>query len=775
MASLDATLASDSVSGAEIESVRLREYNAGMGAELRREGMVVCHSTRGRLRIKVTFIRLHVEKADTVIHWLAGQTGVVEAEARPRTGSVIISYDPEKTAPDALIELLQKAVTVSKESGRDHPAQKAAREVQHNHSVCGNLLHLLAITGYSAYVMVRRLVLRSAVSQGPFSLTGVVVAIGSFPLMRHAWQDLRARKGISLFPFLAGTCLLAIIMGEAFTALEVIWISSLSMLLEDYVTDRSRRAIREVLQVTTRNAFVLVEDREREIPVEEVRLGDTVVAHASEKIPVDGIVLRGEALVDEASITGRAGLELRAMNHWVYAGTTVHQGLIYVRAEKVGEETYLNRILQLVQDSLANRAPAEKAADVLAARLVRLGALATVGTAVITGSFIRAFTVLLVVSCPCASALAASTAVSAALANAARRSILIKGGLYLENAGKADCFCFDKTGTLTIGQPRVMEIVPRTARQNPARILALAAAAEAHNTHPLAMAIMQEAKIRDITVPTHAVCEFVLGRGVRATMHGETILVGNAQFMKDSDMDVTYFTKKAMRLAEAGHTVVYVARNGALQGIIGVANAVRPGTEGVLTWLKKNGVSSLILITGDTEPVARAMARDLGFDDFGAALLPEGKAMFVEGLAKAGRRVAMVGDGVNDALAISKAGIGIAMGAGGAEVAIEAADIALMDSNLESLVILVQMSRQTLRVIEQNHWLAVSTNVAGVALGAAGAITPIMGGLLHIVHTLGIMLNSSRLMGWDPPSIGQSRADIAEMPRVSGRQKPGQM
>jgi cation-transporting P-type ATPase C len=612
-------------------------------------------------------------------------------------------------------------------------------------------LHLVAITGYSAYLLVRRLIFGSAVSQGPLSLTGVVAAVGSFPLMRHAWQDLHERRGISLFPFLAGTCLLAIIMGEAFTALEVIWISGLSMLLEDYVTDRSRRAIREALQVTTRNAFVLVQHREKEIPAEEVRPGDTVVVHTSEKIPADGVVLRGEALVDEASITGRAGLELRTVNHRVYAGTIVHQGLIYVRAEKVGEETYLNRILQLVQDSLANRAPAEKTADVLAARLVRLGALATVGTAFVTGSFIRAFTVLLVVSCPCASALAASTAVSAALANSARRSILIKGGLYLENVGKADCFCFDKTGTLTIGQPRVVEVVPRTARQDPARILALAAAAEVHNTHPLAVAIMQEAKTRGITVPAHAVCEFVLGRGVRARMRGETILVGNAQFMEDSDVDIAYFAKKAMRLVEEGHTVVYVARTGSLQGIIGVANAVRPGTAGVLDWLKGDGVSSLCLITGDTEPVARALARDLGFDNHGATLLPEEKAMFMERLSREGRRVAMVGDGVNDALAISKADIGIAMGAGGAEVAIEAADIALLDSNMERLITLRQMSKQTLRVIEQNHWLAVSTNVAGVALGAAGAITPIMGGLLHIVHTLGIMLNSSRLLGWEPP------------------------
>jgi cation-transporting P-type ATPase C len=731
-----------------------------MGREVHRDGMAVCHSAKGRLRIKVPFIQRHGEKAADFSKRLGRETGVVRAEARPLTGSVIISYDSEKTTPVVIIELLEKVLKVSEESRRDNPVRESRRKIQHDHAIHGNLLHFGAITGYSVYLLVRRLIFRATVPQGPLSLTGLVAAAGSFPLMRHAWNDVRAGgKGISLFPFLAGTCLLAIVMGEALTALEVIWISGLSMLLEDYITDRSRRAIRDALQVTTRNAFILVEGREREIPAEQVRPGDTVVIHTSEKIPVDGVVVKGEALVDEASITGRAGLELRSIDHKVYAGTIVHHGVIYVHAEKVGEETYLNRILRLVQESLANRAPTEKAADLLAARLVRLGALATTATAVLTGSFIRAFTVLLVVSCPCASALAASTAVSAALANAARRRILIKGGLYLETAGKTDCFCFDKTGTLTIGHPQVVKILPRTPRQNPNRLLAMAAAAEVHNMHPLAIAIVKEAETRGITVPTHAVCEFVLGRGVRARMQRETILVGNAQFMEESEVDITYFTSEMMRLVDAGHTVVYVARNGAVQGIIGVANAIRPGTVDVLNWLKTDGVSHLVLITGDTEAVAKALARDLGFDDYRAELLPEEKAMFVEGLARAGRRITMVGDGVNDALAISKAHVGVAMGAGGAEVAIEAADIALLDSNIGRLITLRQMSMQTLRVIEQNHWLAVSTNIAGVALGAAGVITPIMGGLLHIVHTVGIMLNSSRLLNWQPPEkIGSQGA-----------------
>jgi cation-transporting P-type ATPase C len=722
-------------------------------SKMRPEDLIVRHSMRGRLRVKVAFLHLHVESAAHLGQLLAGQAGVKSAEVRPITGSVILCYDPEKTTPHALVKLLREALKVSLQAIANSPAKKAPQVVEHDNSLLGNLLHVAALTIYSAYALVRSLVFKSPLPEGPFSLTGIVASAGSLPLLGHAWRDLRSRRGISLYPFLAGTCVLAIIMGEALTALEVAWVTGVSLLLEGYVADRSRRAIREALQVSTRNAYVLVEGREREIQVEALREGDTVVVHTSEKIPADGVVLLGEALVDEAHITGRGELEHREKNNPVYAGTIVQQGLIYVRAEKVGEKTYLNRILQMVEESLANRAPAEKTADLLAARLVGLGIVATLGTVVLTGNFIRALTVLLVVSCPCASALAASTAVSATMANAARRRIFVKGGHYLENVGKADCFCFDKTGTITTGVPQVAAVVPRAPNQDPGKVLALAAAAEVHNTHPLARAIVEETKTRGIAFPVHAVCEFVLGRGVRATLDEESILVGNNRFMEDCAVSTSFFRKKAKDLSETGHTVVYIARDGKLQGMIGITNTVRPGTADVLNWLRRDGVSSLFLITGDVELVARTTARDLDFNEYRAMLLPEDKARYVEELAAAGRRVVVVGDGVNDALAISRAEIGVAMGAGGAEVAIEAADIALVDSDIRHLVALRQMSRKTLQVIEQNHWFAVSTNIIGIALGATGRITPIMGGLLHIVHTLGIMLNSSRLLRWEAPGM----------------------
>jgi cation-transporting P-type ATPase C len=555
---------------------------------------------------------------------------------------------------------------------------------------------------------------------------------------------------MSLFPFLAGTCLLAVFTGQALTALEVLWVTALSLLLEDSVAEKSRREIREVIQVTVKDALILVEGKEMRTPAGQLRSGDTVVIYPGEKIPVDGTVIQGEGLVDESHITGRSEPEFRTAEHRVYAGTRLQQGRLYLRAEEVGEDTYLRRILRMVDESLAKRAPAEQRADFLARRLVRMGFWATAVTYVLTGQAFRAFTVLLVVACPCATALAASTAVAAALANAARHRCLIKGGLYLEKIGEADCFCFDKTGTLTSDIPRVAQVVPRASKMAPEKVLFLAAAAENQNPHPLARAIVEEAARRGFSPSPPSSSEFVLGKGVRAAVGKDTVLVGNEGYMEEKGVDVAPFQKRARQLMESGHTAVYVAKNGKAQGLIGVANPLRSGSAEVMDWLRRDGVQALCLVSGDTEPVARRIFRELGMDDCRAPLRPEEKSGYVEELRRRGRRVVMVGDGVNDALALARAEIGIAMGAGGSEVAVEAADIALADNDFNRLIRLRQLSRQTLRVIEQNHWLAMSTNGLGILLAAAGRLSPLTAGLFHVVHTLGIMLNSRRLLRWGP-------------------------
>jgi manganese/zinc-transporting P-type ATPase C len=728
----------------------------------------------GRLRLRVPTIRFSRERADSLRAQLSERTIVSSAEVRTRTGSVILLFDADTVRADAVLDLLNTVLTeIPPTIASREPSETLRKSPASGHAACGldcrvchpiprtlkrrslmgRLMEVAAITAFVGFTLIRRLLFKSPLAQGPLSIVAGVAMVAAIPLFRHALEDLRQGKAMSLFPFLAGTCVLAIVVGEAMTALEVIWILRVGMLLEDYVAEQSRRAISEILQVATKDTYILVDGVEVQVPVDQVQKGDRLALHTGEKIPVDGIVERGEALVDEAHITGRAEPELRTTGDRVFAGTIVQKGVIVVSAEKVGDDTYLCRILHMVEDAIENRAPAEKQADILAGRLFRLGAFATVATLILTADPFRAFTVMLVMACPCATVLAASTAVSAALANAARNHILIKGGLHLETVGKADCFCFDKTGTITAEVPEVIEVIPRAPRQTEAQVLATAVIAEIHNEHPMARAVVNAAKGHGITPAPHAECEFVLGRGVTARTNGDVILVGNDRFMKEHHIPVTYFKARSDERIRQENTVLYVARNGKLQGMIVVANGVRPNAKPVLDWLRKDGVSSLYLGTGDTRPVAEAIARFLEFDDFRAELLPEDKAYYVERFEQAGKRVVMIGDGVNDALALSKATVGVAMGAGGAEVAIEAADVALVDSELERLVTLRQLSHKTLRTIEQNYYLATSTNVLGIVLGAAGWLTPVMAGMLHIVHTLGIVLNSSRLLNWKVPGL----------------------
>ncbi|MGD0229769.1 MAG: cation-translocating P-type ATPase [Syntrophorhabdales bacterium] len=711
----------------------------------RQNDLIVCHTIRGRLRLKARSPRSVAHRSQALAEWLSGQAGVIRADIRPVTGSIILFYDPGKTGTGALVALVIRALDVV--SATDPRPAALTKPQAGQGSSLGRLLWFIGVSGVFAISVAQRLFFKSLPFQG---LIGPSALLGAVPLVRRALHDIREHRGLTLFPFLAGTCILGVFMGEALTALEVIWVTELSMLLEDYVTDRSRRAIRQTVQVATKTTYILEDGAEVEVPAERVGPGNMVVVHTGERIPVDGTVAEGEAAVDEAHITGRAEAELRKTGDMVYAGTIVRQGMVIIRAERVGEDTYLGRVLRLVEESLANRAPAERRADALAGRLTAFGALAVVGTFLFTGQFVRAFTVLLVVACPCATVLAAGTAVTAALATAARKRSLVKGGLYLEKIGKADTFCFDKTGTLTVETPQVALVLDRTPSRDPVRVMALAASAELHNPHPVARAIVEEAGRLGCVPASHGVSEFALGKGVRTRVGPDSILVGNAEFMRETGIDVGYFQGRAGKLAETGHTVVFVAKNNTVQGMIAVTNPIRPDAQPLVSWLRTDGISSLHLVTGDGEPVARAVAETLGLDHYAAQLLPEEKARYVEKLRAEGRCVVMVGDGVNDALALSRADVSVAMGAGGAEAAIEASDIALVTSDLAGIATLRQLSHQTLRVIEQNFWLAVSTNAVGIALGAAGRISPITAGLIHVLHTLGIMVNSSRLLKWEP-------------------------
>lgn len=726
--------------------------------------IIIRHDIRGRMRLKIRSLK-NKEAASNVTASLQRLDGLLWVRANPACASLVLGYNPEDIQRRALLERVSAAV------GAPPPVQSTApcgAKTKEKRPVRRAFRRFAAITAVLGAAVFRSSVLGLAVGQTLASPLGVAGLIFSAPLVRSGIRKLKSGR-LSLDGFLAAGAVAAITAGEALTAFEILWINSGSELLTAWIAERSRRSIAEILEITSHHTFVLQDGVEVERAVSEVRPQEIVVLHTGEKISVDGVIVEGEAEINEAPLTGREELVNRGVGETVYAGTFVYKGVIQVRAEKVGDATYLARVMRKVQDALENRAPIEGVADQLAQSLVRIGFATTAATFLLTGSAWRAFTVLLVMACPCATVLAASTAVSAAISAAARRRILIKGGRYLEEIGKCDTVCFDKTGTLTTARPMAALILPEDGVDE-RELLQLACSAEIHNHHPLAQALKEAAARRGLEPIPHAVCVYFMGMGMRAVIQEREILVGNDKLAETFGVDFGARTPEIQRLRNQGYTVLQVYRDAEPIGLLAFASQLRPEAANVIERLKSMGVKRFMLVTGDEYGSAKPLADKLGITEVQASIMPEDKARFVELEMKQGRKVLMVGDGVNDALALSRADVGAAMGTSGSEVAIEAADIALVNDDLEALADVYDLSRRTLRVVRQNFWIATGSNIAGAALGALGLLSPAAAGLVHIGHTLGVLANSSRLLSFsttNSPAKGAATGAIHGLPNTS--------
>jgi manganese/zinc-transporting P-type ATPase C len=712
---------------------------------------LIRHYLPGRVRFQAT--RLHNRQAAAgIASCLGAFAGVRSAEANPACGSLLIRYDNEICTIQALLAELE--VLLSKPFNRlpEQTTPSACPETSdcvcsaastHPVDLSGLKQRFWGLTSTVAALFIRNRLISTPLTGGLFSPFGLLTAAFALPLVKRGAANLQQKK-VNLDTFLGGSLMLAIGAGEVEAALEILWIDSGADLMKGWVTERSRLAISNILDISGHHTFVLRDGVEIEVPVSSLQPGDVVVLHTGEKVCVDGEVVFGEGLVDEAPITGRAEPVHIVPGSTVHAGTFVTGGVIHVQAHCVGDRTYLARILRLVEESQANRAPIEGVADRLAKKTVAIGFGATLATLLLTRNPWRAFTVLLVMACPCATSLAASSAVSSALHAAARRQILIKGGRYLEAVGSADLVCLDKTGTLTGNHPKVCEIIS-TSHLTTREILLLASTGEAHNHHPLAEAIKECAAAGGISPLPHSQCDYYLGKGIKAILDNREILVGNHKLMNQFSIVCAKAEKAATPLIKRGLTVIYLAQDRQIVGIFGIENPQRPETQQVIHSLAAQGCK-LVMVTGDEPATAQELARNLGITHCHSSLLPEQKADLVSSLQQQGHAVIMVGDGINDALALTRADIGIAMGVAGSEVAIGAADIALVEDSLSGVLYVRDLGNQTLRIVNQNFAIATSTNIIGVVAGALGLMGPVVAGMLHIVHTLGILANSGRLL-----------------------------
>ena len=723
------------------------------------------HQAQGRIRVKIPWLRGRLAVVPALEKHLASEPHVKSTSIRPITGSVVIHYDDHAVDAPQILSRLQKimakldpGVFSSSPLSIDRtnlPQGKSDLPV----SLRGGILSVLALTAFTLFYLWRRFV-RKAPLPSSWLVGGALV--GGSNLFYRAFSDLRRQRLLTANTFLSAATILALATGEVIAALEVIWIQELGQLLEDYIQDRSRRSIRKLFLESSPTAFVIQDGIEVETPLTRIRVGDILSIRAPERIPVDAEVVYGRAEVDEAHITGRAEPELRTQGEKVFAGTTLQQGQLHIKAQQVGDATYLAQVGRMVEESLSRGTRIEKQADRLASRLAKLGIGAGAATYLITGDIVKTLAVELALASPCATVLAASTAVTAALTNAARNRVLIKGGSYLESFASIDCICFDKTGTLTDNLPVIREVIPCNADITPHRILGIAAAAQQHNTHPIARSLIQAVPRKDWPVGEATTSATIPGRGVKARIGQDHFIVGNAALMHDEAVDIDNLEIEAQRLAREGCSIVYVAQNGRALGVIGFKYGIKPGAALFVAELRHEGISALHLISGDSQSVVARTAVDLHLTQFRGDMMPEDKAAYVAEIVAKGQKVAVVGDGINDAPALAQANIGIAVGAGGAQAAIEAADIALIDSKLERILFIRRLSRQTLRITSQNHWFAVGTDLISAMLAMTGIFSPLLSGVAHIFHTMAICANSSRLLYFQ--RISSPRKIMSEEP-----------
>ena len=555
----------------------------------------------------------------------------------------------------------------------------------------------------------------------------------------------------------------AVLIGEYEEGASAMFLFAVAQLLETYSMDRARNAIKALMDLAPAEATVLRGGAELRVPVDRVEVGETVVVRPGEKIPVDGAVLTGRSGVNQAPITGESMPVDKEPGAEVFAGSLNGEGVLEVRSTKPASDTTLARIIHAVEEAQASRAPSQAFVD----RFARVYTPAVVALALLVlvvpplagwgswDTWIYRALALLVVACPCALVISTPVTIVSALAGGARRGILVKGGLHLENAGRARVVALDKTGTLTEGRPEVVDVVPLDGT-DPSEVMALAASAEARSQHPLARAVLRHAEERGVASRPASDVQAITGKGLRARVGEETVYLGNERLFAELGALDDAARAGLEAQAQAGRTAVLVGAAGEdgpvrVRGIVAIADRVRPEAAGALRALHDAGISRVVMLTGDNQGTARAVAASLGgpgegVDDFRAELLPEDKTAAVEELRRAHGAVLFVGDGVNDAPALAAADVGVAMGAGGTDVALETADIALMADDLSRLATTIRLARKAERIIRANIAFSLLTKAAFVALAVLGYATLWMAVAADMGASLLVVMNGLRAL-----------------------------
>jgi Cd2+/Zn2+-exporting ATPase len=657
--------------------------------------------------------------------------GVLSAEVSYVLSSATVFYDPHRVE----VERIKKAITKPGYVVRETLAARTWTFWKEMRSFI--FLGLSGITLASSWILEW---LGLGPAYLPTALSIISLILGGYPILKSAVQALLI-PDLNVDTLVSIAAIAAASVGAYREAATVIFIMLVGESLERITVGKARKAITSLIQLAPKTAWVRRDGKEVQVPIEEVGAKEIVIVKPGERIPVDGKIVSGCGSINQSMLTGESIPIEKGVGDRIYCGTINESGSCEIETTQVAEDTKLAQIKRLILEAQAEKSPTQRVMDRFARYFIPAILLIALATFLITGDSLRAITIL-IVACPCALVLGTPTAVVAAIGNAARQGILIKGGAFLEQMGRLKILLMDKTGTLTHGRPKVVEMKTFDGPDEK-EVLYWAAIAEKRSEHPLARAILEKAEEVGLNIPHPESFESSRGRGVKAQWNGKTITVGSAEMLKKEGIEIQESVEGLLKSEST--TSLLIALDRRLLGLISMGDTLREKAKTTIDKIRKEGVSEIWMLTGDSHQVADRIGKELGIS-YEAKLLPEEKVKRVKEWKRRGQTVAMVGDGINDAPALATADIGIAMGAVGTDVAIETADIALMTDELEKIPTVIQLSRKALRVIKENLLFAIVFNTIMVLLSAQGWVTMILGAVMHQASSLLVILNSMRLL-----------------------------
>ena len=731
---------------------------------MKNDNLLACeivHRIRGRIRIKSKAFKYIGASLKTEIEKQLVQVRYIESvEISLITGTILIYFEDVSLSEQNLINLIQNTLNSHIfEICKNEKIEKSSKYVIERKlqeetpgEIIKKIITTAGLLGYNLFFKSKQEVVTTGIRRFLNYNTLSTLAL-AMPVLKNGINSLVKNKRPNADTLSSSAIISSILLGKESAALTIMFLEEVSELLTVYTMEKTRGAIKDMLSVGESYVWKEIsEDNVKRVPIEEIQKDDIIVVQTGEKISVDGKIIKGEALIDQSSITGEYMPLKKAEGETVYAGTIVKNGNISVLAEKVGDDRTVSRIIKLVEDANFNKADIQNYADTFSAQLIPLNFILAGIVYASTRSITKAMS-MLVIDYSCGIRLSTAVAFSAAINTAAKNGILVKGSNFIEELSKAETVIFDKTGTITEGKPKVQSIEVFDNSMSENEMIGLAGAAEEQSSHPLATAIMTEIKDRGIEIPKHSKIKTVVSRGVETKVgkgkEAKVIRVGSKKYMLENNVNLTAAIDAERGIISRGEIGLYISQDDKIIGLIGVSDPPRENIKKAINRLRNYGVDDIVLLTGDLRQQAETIASRMSIDRYESELLPEDKAKNILKFQSKGSNVIMIGDGVNDAPALSYANVGVALGSTRTDVAMEAADITITQDNPLLVPGIIGLSKNTVKTIKENFAMVIGLNTFALVLGATGILAPIYASVLHNSTTILVVLNSLKLLKYD--------------------------